>query len=558
MTPFSRTSTLLILALVVASLLTIPQSTSAATASLYFSPDAASKTVGDSVTVTLKVNSGGVAINAAEGAITFSTDVLQVKSISRSGSVFSLWPVEPSFSNKNGRVSFSGGKPNPGYTGTGGTLFTVVFTAKAAGTTRLALTGAHVLANDGLGTDIIGAVGSATIKVAAASAPPPAPPPSPTTPEPVITSTTNPNQDVWSTNADVNASWIGGSGVLGYNAVFDRNAATDAPQVDEGLTHVFSRSNLTDGLWYLHVRARYAVGWSATRHYRFQVDHTAPAAFTVALTRDAVPAGTVTLTFATTDAASGLDHYEVKIDDGSYAAATSPKILEGVLPGKHTVVVHALDRAKNFAEASATFDVSGPAALVVTFEVGDNHVPFDHTATTTVVAGQSLGLRGFARSTDIIHVVVHSTESVFDFPVVENIDPAPIEQVPAGMTAWKIEFTPTLTAGDHEINVSVQTTDGQTSAEAPVIRFHVVSGAVRVGQYIIPLPLVVRVESVTLVALFLIILALCGWIWYERRTVHRVRGSVDRRIQEEVSRQVAELEQRLTGKKPRSTRSRKS
>ena len=67
-------------------------------------------------------------------------------------------------------------------------------------------------------------------------------------------------------------------------------------------------------------------------------------------------------------------------------------------------------------------------------------------------------------------------------------------------------------------------------AEA-VIRFRVISGAVRVGQYIFPLSTVVRVQFITLLVLFLIIVALIVWIWHDRRTMHRVKGSVDRRIE---------------------------
>jgi len=481
--------------------------------------------VGDTLTVTLKVNTGGAPINAAEGTITFPADVLQVKSVSQNGSIFTLWPSEPSSSNKHGTVSFSGGKPTPGYTGTSGTLFSVAFTAKGEGTAHLAITGAQVLANDGQGTNVVGTVGSTNITVAAADSAPTASPSS--APQPAITSATNPNQDTWYATADVSASWTGGSGVLGYSAVFDHTAATDAPQVDEGTTSAFSRSNLADGVWYLHVRAHYAAGWSATQHYRFQIDHTVPAAFPVVVTHDPVKDGTVTLAFTATDATSGVDHYKMKIDGGPYAAVTSPKILENVLPGSHRVVVLAVDRANNITEASSTFEVGGPVALAVTFD--HTRVPFDRSGMATVVVGQTLRLRGYARATDIIHVVVHSTESVFDFPVAENIDPAPIEQVPVGMTAWKIDFAPTLTPGDHEMNVSVKTADGQTISEAPVIRFHVVSGAVRVGQYVIPFSLIVRAETVALVVLFAILLVFIGWIWRERRVVSRLRKSAGSR-----------------------------
>src|SRR3989304_8812555 len=61
------------------------------TASLYFSPSTGSYTVGNNFSVDVKVNTGGAAINAAEGTVVFNPNDLEVANVSKNNSVFALW-----------------------------------------------------------------------------------------------------------------------------------------------------------------------------------------------------------------------------------------------------------------------------------------------------------------------------------------------------------------------------------------------------------------------------------------------------------------------------------
>lgn len=126
--------------------------------------------VGDTVVVKVLVNAGGQAINTAEGTLQFPSDLLQAVSISKSSSIFSIWVEEPSFSNQTGKVSFSGGLPSPGYQGNGGTVLSVSFRAKRAGTAAFSLANATVRANDGLGTNVLTSAGGLQLAVASAPA----------------------------------------------------------------------------------------------------------------------------------------------------------------------------------------------------------------------------------------------------------------------------------------------------------------------------------------------------------------------------------------------------
>src|SRR3989344_8514414 len=86
-------------------------------ATLYFSSSSGTQAVGTTFSVGVYVSSADQAMNAASGVISFPADKLAVESLSKSGSIFSLWVQEPSFSNSAGAVNFEGIVLNPGFTG---------------------------------------------------------------------------------------------------------------------------------------------------------------------------------------------------------------------------------------------------------------------------------------------------------------------------------------------------------------------------------------------------------------------------------------------------------
>ena len=75
----------------------LPSGAEAAT--LSFSPSFGSHASGNTFSVGVFVSSADQAMNAASGAISFPADKLEVISLSKTGSIFTLWVQEPSFSN---------------------------------------------------------------------------------------------------------------------------------------------------------------------------------------------------------------------------------------------------------------------------------------------------------------------------------------------------------------------------------------------------------------------------------------------------------------------------
>ena len=178
--------------------------TSAQSGSLYFSPSSGSVIAGQNFSIVLRVNTANVAINAAEGSVVFDSAKIQINSISKSGSIFTIWAEEPKFSNAEGTIEFAGGVPNPGYSGSSGTVLTINFKAKAAtiikGYTDIVMISGAILANDGEGTNILASLGKATYFIGPAGIPivtPLAPTGTQPVQEMVITSTTHPDSEKW-------------------------------------------------------------------------------------------------------------------------------------------------------------------------------------------------------------------------------------------------------------------------------------------------------------------------------------------------------------------------
>lgn len=131
----------------------VPYRINAATLSLL--PSSSNISVGNIITVKVFVNTLGKFINNGEGIIQFPSDLLEVVSISKNSSIFSLWVEEPSFSNYTGKITFNGGIPNPGFNGQSGYITSFTFKAKKQGIASVLFSDGTIRENNGLGTDIL-------------------------------------------------------------------------------------------------------------------------------------------------------------------------------------------------------------------------------------------------------------------------------------------------------------------------------------------------------------------------------------------------------------------
>lgn len=343
--------------------------TDAAGATMSLAASKRSVNVGDTFTVSALLATGGASINAASARITFEPTKLAVTGVSRGGSVFTLWAEEPAYSNSAGVVSASGGLPTPGYSGNGGMMMRITFRALAAGTTTVRYASGAMLANDGLGTNIVAGLDTESIAIQERPAEPEIPaqpkPPSATSPSspavtpseptvptpkpgaPVITSLSHPQQEAWYRDNRPTLIWEVRPGVEGVSVLVDQKPDSEAPPTSIGLSNFYTvKEPLSDGVWFGHVRLRTASGWGPTGHRMYRIDTTPPE---VTQSRVLSRGGDErVLEFAATDASSGVSRVAISLDGQQLSAqATSPFTLPTLRPGDHLVELTAVDHAGN-------------------------------------------------------------------------------------------------------------------------------------------------------------------------------------------------------------------
>lgn len=346
-------------------------SNSAQAATLSFSPSSKAVDVGDIINVSVYLNTANQAVNNVDAVINFPKDLLEIVSVSKSGSVFSIWVEEPTFSN-SGRISFNGGIPNPGFNGASGKMIGIVFKAKSKGNASVVISSASIRANDGLGTDVLTGTGQAQFnlvekEVVATK------PEIPEKPEekaivnkiitPTISSLTHPDSNKWYSNKEVSLSWLLTNNTTGARLLLNENP-TATPSVS--YTPAIGQKTLPDvedGIWYFHAQLRNTTGWGDVAHFKFQIDTEKPEYFNIKFAEVADASDPVAkLILDATDKTSGISHYEISIngetpiiwqDDGSHIFITPSMML-----GKHLFIVKAYDKAGNYLTNSVELTIS--------------------------------------------------------------------------------------------------------------------------------------------------------------------------------------------------------
>ena len=338
-------------------------------ASLFLSPSSGTYTVGNTFDIAVRVNTGGVAINAAQGSLVFDPDKLAVVSVGKESTIFSLWTQDPIFSNSLGTISFGGGIPNPGFSGSAGTIMVIKFRARTADGATVSFSSGSVLANDGRGTNILSSLGGGSYVLRATTSVPPPATPTPTPDDtsqeqtasgrigaPVVTSSTHPDERKWFSNNSPKLQWELLAGVTAISYAIDKNSRTNPGFITTNIVNEETFPDLTDGIWYLHINFRTASGWGPLTHRQVLIDTTSPSPFDIVTDdRSDTTHPQPLLHFSSADATSGIERYEVKIGTGEIFSAPS-NTLEMPLqaPGRHDVTVWAVDKAGNKRAAFAS------------------------------------------------------------------------------------------------------------------------------------------------------------------------------------------------------------
>lgn len=352
---------------------------SAKATGLYFLPSSGSYTIGQTFTVSVYVSSPDQAINAVSGVISFPQDKLQIISLSKTGSVMSLWVQEPSFSNISGTINFEGIVLNPGFIGNSGKIIDIIFKTKASGITPLSFVSASVLANDGNGTNILASLGSANYSVITTTTTATSPrTPMPRTPiidarapkAVVISSETHPDPNKWYSSATAKFSWTLTDDITATRLLISKNPNAvptilyTPPIVSKTVT------NLDEGILYFYVQLQNKYGWGDIARFRLQIDYTPPGPLEIRIDNEGNPANSQPIFwFKTNDSFSGLDFYSIEIGDIYNLKVSPEEVKQGFYrippcpPGIYPVTIKAIDKVGRYSSATTELIIKSPVII---------------------------------------------------------------------------------------------------------------------------------------------------------------------------------------------------
>lgn len=343
-------------------------------ADIFLTTDKQQPAVGDMVNVNVRILSSNQTVNAAQGTLYYPRDILEVRQIIRTDSIFDIWLSQPTVNTSTGEISFLGGGTNA-FSGSSLQVFTVSFRARGTGSGTIGFRNAEVTAGDGTGANIL--VNSTGITIAAGGVPLKAPAVVP--PIAPVTQITRPAVPAAKLPAmpDIKvpfypdpSKWYGTSGVFlaNWNLPSDITDVSTAlnkdpqssPQKSEGLFNNKTFAPIDNGIWYLHVQFKNNVGWGPAAHYRIAIDTVPPSSLKVSLKEgNSTAVTTPTLQFNADDPISGIGLYDVKIDGSSEEQTTGTAlILKALRPGGHDADVRAFDAAGNSVENRLHFTIT--------------------------------------------------------------------------------------------------------------------------------------------------------------------------------------------------------
>ena len=317
---------------------------------LFVSPDTGSFLGGSNFEIPFFVNTKGQNIKSIELNINYDPTKLAITKPSNGKSIIGIWDSAPSYDNNKGVAKFSGSIPS-GVQSSSGLITSITFEAKSSGIAEISINpSSKVVSFDNQNVKINTNRGVYTIF----------PKPSGSV---EVFSDTHPLADSWYNNTSVVFSWNKLPNVVGYSYVLDNKPNTLPESKIISQDTIKQYENLSDGLWYFHIKPL-KVGniWGTTTNRILKIDTVAPNDFKPKFeyVRED-KSNLAVVNFKTTDNLSGIDHYEVAIIDTKnlnndispvFTFSQSPYQVNLDAINSVRVIVRAVDKAGNSTDSS--------------------------------------------------------------------------------------------------------------------------------------------------------------------------------------------------------------
>jgi hypothetical protein len=312
-------------------------------ADIYILPSSKDLNVSDNLSISVYVDSIDQAMNAISFKISYPEDLLKFVSFSKTGTIISLWVQEPK--GGNGEILAEGIVLNPGFTGNRGKILNITFKALNSGKADLSFVSGAVLANDGLGTNILKNMKGGSYAISEVSV---AKPSISYLPTPKITSPTHPDQEKWYNNNNPVFEWKVPEAVAEVRVLYDKNPEAlptvrySAPISKRSLT------NIPDGTYWFSVQFIGEGIESNVGRFKFNIDTQPPILeeFSLGL----IDTNSIKFKIKAKDELSGIDKIDIYLDN-NLISSTSTDVFENVIknvePGTHIFKGVIYDKAGN-------------------------------------------------------------------------------------------------------------------------------------------------------------------------------------------------------------------
>ncbi len=299
----------------------------------------------------VKLISGGENINAANIVINYDPAMVEVRDINTTHSFCQddLF-VEKSIDNKKGEVTIVCGVPTPGFNGDEGVVAELIVKPLKEGAVSFTFSPyTQVLANDGLGTDVLRHADNASYNITEGI--------DELQTYPLVISPSHPDSERWYADKNIMFYWNNPVGQkISYSFDQDKESVPDKNYQGWLSDKKFIKLQVEkDGIYYFHTLL-----WKAGKpvypasYVKVKVDTTPPEAPTMKLSNINLTKGEILrMEFFSRDELSGLQkNYYVTVDNNYFLPTGSSLFMPFIESGKHTITVRAFDNAGNYSDTS--------------------------------------------------------------------------------------------------------------------------------------------------------------------------------------------------------------
>ncbi len=302
------------------------------------------------------VETGGEAVNAAQAVLHYDPNIVNVESIITANSFCSpdLF-IDKYIDPLHGEVRIACGLPTPGFSGRQGILAEILVRPLREGAFVLRFGDeTQVLANDGLGTDVLRFTTNGSYQATDRSR---------LAKDSIfrvsVFSPTHPNSEVVYNEREIQFSWPRYEG-YGYRYRFDEDSNPDlrTSGITKGTSAIFRPEG--DGTYYFHIAAEKGGRVGPTTTYKVSIDTIPPLPPLVRASNTAIKTGEVVRVDISTRKSADLQPViYLRIDDGLFFPVGPQIFVPFIEPGDHVITARVFDQAGNLSEGYVRVKVVG-------------------------------------------------------------------------------------------------------------------------------------------------------------------------------------------------------